>query len=62
MGIGDKIFKSDVALVDSGTSCLTIPADVIEDIMEEFETNYGIKYKFKQEHYAPAYSLVHFFF
>ncbi|CAD8045069.1 unnamed protein product [Paramecium primaurelia] len=60
MSIDDELFTITTALVDSGTSCLTIPAIAIDDMLQVF-TAKGVQCSYKVENYAPSYSTVHCF-
>lgn len=58
MTIGDTLFEIPTALVDSGTSCLTVPADAMDNMVQQF-ASLGVQCSYRVENYAPAYCTVH---
>lgn len=53
---GDKKFKLQNALVDSGTSLITLSKKLGEDLIETFKNDHNIRCRFEVEREAPSYS------
>ncbi|CAK57170.1 unnamed protein product (macronuclear) [Paramecium tetraurelia] len=60
MSIDDELFSITTALVDSGTSCLTVPAVAMDDMLQVFAAK-GVECSYRVENYAPSYCTVHCF-
>ncbi|CAD8119696.1 unnamed protein product [Paramecium sonneborni] len=60
MSIDDELFTIATALVDSGTSCLTVPAVAMDDMLQVFAAK-GVQCSYRVENYAPSYCTVHCF-
>ncbi|CAD8179560.1 unnamed protein product [Paramecium octaurelia] len=58
MSIDDDLFNIPTALVDSGTSCLTVPAVAMDNMLDVFEEK-GVHCSYRVESYAPSYCTVH---
>jgi pepsin A len=53
-----KTLKIKSALIDSGTSCITLPMCTLEEIKRTFEREYLIHCHLKVEESSPDYSLL----
>lgn len=53
-----KSIEVGSGLVDSGTSCFTIPQFIMKSVLELLSEN-KINYKLARESYAPSYSMLH---
>lgn len=54
---GGALFEISQSLVDSGTSCITVPARVIDGMLPKLE-ELGLQCSYRVESYSPAYCMM----